>query len=343
MKISVVITVYNLEEFVKEAIDSAIRQTRPPFEVIVVNDHSTDRSDEIIRDYGDNVRYLCLPQNVGGLRAALAGLELARGDLVAFLDGDDVWDITKLEKCERLFEDPEMIMVSHQHARVDRWGNPLYVEDDTHRNINTILQKHSSPELRSTEFKRSVLEKRGYWLGSAYVIRRGALDLPAFKTWVESLPSPQNVYLDLVIAPYLILTNPTKNLGFVNEALFKYRLHEANSCNDYSTVDRALRSVHRGYFTTLASYDLICRCRSLQLAREAVVAHERALLYYKYLESLYSGKPWKAARRALRLAAWGYFSFYECVKEAARFCIVCIGGPELFLKLKAKTRSENQV
>ena len=336
MKTSVVITVYNLEEFVNEAIDSSLGQTRPPFEVIVVNDGSTDNSDRIIRGYGDRVRYVCLPENVGGLRAGLAGLELARGDLVAFLDGDDVWESAKLERCEAPFEsDPRTVMMSHQHVRVDRYGAPLDVKDDTHSNIDAILREYQEPERRTLEFKRSVLEKRGYWLGSAFMIRRDALELDVFKAWAESLPHPRHVYLDLVVAPYLILTNPEATIGLVDEVLLKYRFHGGNSCSDYSDVSRAVRSIHRGYFTTLAVYDLLHKYDSLQLARDAIVPHQLALLYYKYLEALYLGRRLEASLMASKLAASGYFSSSNPYEGS--------GSPEYSLARRRRASPQTQI
>src|SRR5258708_2537473 len=99
MRVSVVVTAYNVGEVVAEAVDSALAQTRPAFEVIVVDDCSTDDTARVLDRYGDRIRRIALAANVGGLRAGLTGLEAARGEIIAFLDGDDVWASTKLEKC----------------------------------------------------------------------------------------------------------------------------------------------------------------------------------------------------------------------------------------------------
>jgi glycosyltransferase involved in cell wall biosynthesis len=337
MRVSVVITAYNVGEFIAEAVDSALAQTRPAFEVIVVDDCSTDDTARVLDRYGDRIRRIALAANVGGLRAALTGLEAARGEIIAFLDGDDVWGSTKLEKCCALYEgDVEMILVSHQHARVDRHRRPLDIYDDTHRNIDRIVQACSTVEARSAEFKRSILQKRGYWLGSAYTFRRDALDLNDFQRWVDDLPSPKDVYLDLTVAPYLVLSNPDKRIGLVDERLFEYRIHGNNSCNDYRDVERALRAVRRGYYTTLAADDLNHRFGSLALARDAAVAHDKALRYYRYLEALYSSRSIEASRIFLGLVKHGHFSARSLLKETARLGIVGLGGMELFLRLKAR-------
>ena len=289
----------------------------------------------MVERYGGRIRTIAMPANVGGLRAALAGLKEARGDIVAYLDGDDVWARTKLEKCMAVFEgDRDMVIVSHQHARVDRDRRPLDIYDDTHANVDRILRKHRTVEERSDAFKRSILEKLGYWLGSAYAFRRDALDLGDFEAWVDTPPSPRDVYLDLTVAPYLVLTNPTKRVGLVDERLFDYRIHGNNSCNDYRDVERALRAVRRAYQTTWAANDLNKRFASLPMARRGMIAHEKALRYLLYLEALYSSRRVTALRLFAGLLKSRYLSPRATAKEAARQAIVWVGGMDLFLRLK---------
>jgi glycosyltransferase involved in cell wall biosynthesis len=93
--VSVVIPAYNAERFLADAIRSVEAQDHEPVETIVVDDGSTDRTVEVARSLG--VR--CLRQaNRGHAAARNAGLGLARGELVAFLDADDVWEPHKLSR-----------------------------------------------------------------------------------------------------------------------------------------------------------------------------------------------------------------------------------------------------
>jgi glycosyltransferase involved in cell wall biosynthesis len=98
MDVSVVIPTYNRAHVVITAIESALGQTRPPLEVVVVDDGSTDGTEARVRALGDaRVRYL--GQANGGVSAARnAGVRAATGTLVAFLDSDDVWKPDKLER-----------------------------------------------------------------------------------------------------------------------------------------------------------------------------------------------------------------------------------------------------
>jgi glycosyltransferase involved in cell wall biosynthesis len=96
-EISVIIPVFNRRDEVLRAIASVEAQTRPPSEIIVVDDASTDDSAEAVASLGDErVRLLRHETNRGAAAARNTGIEAARGDWIAFLDSDDVWDKEKL-------------------------------------------------------------------------------------------------------------------------------------------------------------------------------------------------------------------------------------------------------
>lgn len=89
MKISIVITVYNYEQYVGQAIESALAQSHPAHEIVVVDDGSTDNSAEIIARYGERIRAV-YQKNRGNIAAFETGFREARGDVLLFLDADDV-------------------------------------------------------------------------------------------------------------------------------------------------------------------------------------------------------------------------------------------------------------
>jgi glycosyltransferase involved in cell wall biosynthesis len=91
----VVIPVFNGERYLAEAIESVLAQTLPVFELIVVDDGSSDRTAEIARGFGKAVRYEC-QSNAGPAAAMNRGVALAAGPLVAFLSADDLWMPDKL-------------------------------------------------------------------------------------------------------------------------------------------------------------------------------------------------------------------------------------------------------
>ncbi len=106
--VSCVIPVWNGERYLAEAIDSVLGQSLPPDEVLLVDDGSTDASASIAARYGASLRWISQPRQ-GPAAARNRGLRAARGELVAFLDQDDLWHPRKLElQVARFRERPEM-------------------------------------------------------------------------------------------------------------------------------------------------------------------------------------------------------------------------------------------
>ena len=110
-RVSVVIPMYNASRFIGEAIESVFGQSMADLELIVIDDGSTDRGAAVVLAYGRHVQYMRQP-NAGVAAARNAGLELARGEAVAFLDADDAWLPEKLERqLERVDSDPSVVAV----------------------------------------------------------------------------------------------------------------------------------------------------------------------------------------------------------------------------------------
>jgi len=102
--VSILINNYNYACFLEEAIDSALAQTYPKLEVIVVDDGSTDNSREIIASYGDRIGAV-LKDNGGQASAFNAGFVAARGEIICFLDADDLFKPEKVEQVVKILED----------------------------------------------------------------------------------------------------------------------------------------------------------------------------------------------------------------------------------------------
>jgi glycosyltransferase involved in cell wall biosynthesis len=100
--VSVIIPTYNSAEYIEEALESVFEQTFQDFEIIVVDDGSTDGTGEILKKYGDRIRYI-FQGNSGPASARNQGIRTALGEFIAFLDADDLWVPTKLEKQLELF------------------------------------------------------------------------------------------------------------------------------------------------------------------------------------------------------------------------------------------------
>jgi len=130
--VTVVMPVFNAEQFVGDALESVLAQEYEPIEVITVDDGSTDSSAAILQSFPD-VRYLRQPARSGASEARNVGVAAARGEFVAFVDADDVVPPTKLAvQVGHLLEHPELACVlGRQHwlnappglARDVVWGD----------------------------------------------------------------------------------------------------------------------------------------------------------------------------------------------------------------------------
>lgn len=97
--ISVIIPTFNREKTIKRAMDSVLNQTYKNIELIVVDDCSNDKTEEIVKKYNDSrVKYDRLDKNSGACVARNKGVQLAKGEYIAFQDSDDEWHEDKLEK-----------------------------------------------------------------------------------------------------------------------------------------------------------------------------------------------------------------------------------------------------
>lgn len=110
-RVSVIIPTYRRAHNIRECIDSVLAQTYQDFEIIVVDDGSTDSTRDVVAAYGERVRYI-YQENRGPASARNTGIQAARGELVAFQDSDDLWLPEKLSLQVPLFDqDPEIGLV----------------------------------------------------------------------------------------------------------------------------------------------------------------------------------------------------------------------------------------
>lgn len=128
-KVSVILTVYNHQELVKEAIESVLRQTFDDFELIIVNDGSTDHTKEIIEEYKPNLRVKI--KNIGHVGRAKAlniGFQSCKGQYITIIDSDDLYLPEKLERqVEYLDLNPDTSMVGTNSIEHDLIKDKKYL------------------------------------------------------------------------------------------------------------------------------------------------------------------------------------------------------------------------
>lgn len=161
MRVSVVIPSYNSGRFVTEAVDSVLAQRRPAAEVLVVDDGSTDDTRQRLAGYGAPVRYL-YQENQGVSAARNLGVRAASGDLIAFLDADDVWHRRKLE---------EQLAVLGRRPDIALLGSDTFAWP---AGQTPIVDEEPGGAVETVPWRR--LAVKNYFTTSSIVVRRSALE-----------------------------------------------------------------------------------------------------------------------------------------------------------------------
>jgi len=137
--ISVIIPAFNAGRFIARTINSVLAQTLPASEIIVVDDGSTDNTADVLRSYGDKVRYI-YQENAGDGPARNTGIRAAKGEWIAFLDHDDEWLPCKLElQMQLLARYPELQWCGANRYQSD--GKRCAVVGDTRAIEAALAQK----------------------------------------------------------------------------------------------------------------------------------------------------------------------------------------------------------
>ncbi|TXG78439.1 MAG: glycosyltransferase [Thermomicrobiales bacterium] len=128
--VSVVIASYNMGHYLATALRSALEQTYRDIEVIVIDDGSTDDTGDVVKPFLADARLRYIHQaNAGQAHAKNRGIHEARGEFVAFLDADDVWLPTKLERQMPLFQEEAVGVVFCRSVEIDAQGAELRLLD----------------------------------------------------------------------------------------------------------------------------------------------------------------------------------------------------------------------
>lgn len=165
--VSILISNYNYGRFIEKAIDSVLNQTYPHIEIIVVDDGSTDNSSDIITNYKDQIVPI-LKENGGQASALNAGFAASKGDIICFLDADDIFVPEKVQKVVNVFSSSQDISWCFHRIKLIDANTGAFIrlsqesssrECDFRSDIRKGKISFTSPPTSGLCFTRSLLEQ----------------------------------------------------------------------------------------------------------------------------------------------------------------------------------------
>lgn len=220
--ISIIIPAYNAEKYLRETLDSALAQTYPNYEVIVVDDGSTDGTNDILDEYGTRIR-VAHQANGGSAAACNTGVAVAKGKWVCFLDADDIWL-------------PNKLVVQAQHG-----GRYIISHTDSVCFGATLPQ-----EVRRSSFEPlyagQILDKLmivNFITKSTVMMRRDVYN--EYGGFDESYEACEDW-------PFWIKVCADHELGYIPEPLVRYRVHaKSKSMKSRRTLPARLRILEEAF------------------------------------------------------------------------------------------------
>jgi teichuronic acid biosynthesis glycosyltransferase TuaG len=207
---------YNHGRFLTDTIKSVINQSFDDFELIVIDDASSDNSREIITDFqriDSRIKPIFHEKNMGIARTTNDGLKKALGKYIAFIDSDDLWERDKLEAQISILNKNDDLIVCSEGEIIDKEGNPTG---------GIFTEIHGAPDKKRSGHIFESLLKGNYILESSAIMSRKNIENIVF---CDKL-SYHNDWL------FFIELSKHHEYFFIDKALVKYRIHGQNTNTD---------------------------------------------------------------------------------------------------------------
>jgi len=278
--VSVIIPTYNRAHLIGRAIQSVLNQTYQDFEIIVVDDGSTDNTKEIVKSLDDKrIRYIRHKENKGGGAARNTGIKAAIGEYIAFLDSDDEWLPEKLECQMKVFKNAgsEVGVVYTGFIYIDELGeytNGQHIPEKRGWIYEDILVENCVGTASTVLVKRKCFEKAGLF--------------------DENLPSCQDWEMWIRLAR-------EHQFDFIEDPLVKYHIHKSRISTDLEAKIKGITIVidkFSGEFTSRRKIysqrrfsigNLYCHLGNMKRGRKeflkAIQIYPFNLKYFVYLIS----------------------------------------------------------
>jgi len=212
-EISVVMTSYNHERYLSEAIESVLGQTYKDIELIIVDDASIDKSKNIILKYADKderVRYVFHDKNFGIARTTNDGFDEAKGNFIAYMQSDDVWFLHKLEtQIQVLKQNPDLIV----------WSDAVIIDSNGNNTGQLMTERARAQNKKKSGFIFTEYLTSGYIYVQSTIFKREYARRIRFDTKLR-YTNDYKFILELSVG---------HEFFFIPEPLLKYRIHGDNT------------------------------------------------------------------------------------------------------------------
>ena len=228
IKVSVVTPTYNDERYIRQTINSVLSQTHANLELIIIDDCSCDNTVSIIKEFQDKrIVLIENSKNRGAAYSRNIGIKHSSGDYVAFLDGDDIWDIKKLDIQLQFMEANNYLFSATQYSLIDDNGNPLGVfVTAPHVITNKMLRKISYIGCLTVMFKKNVYPNLS--------IPEDIKKRNDYALWLKLSEKTDCYFLDQNLAYYRKRSNSISSGN--KTKLFKYHVALYKSLYSYNSI-----------------------------------------------------------------------------------------------------------
>jgi glycosyltransferase involved in cell wall biosynthesis len=211
---SVIISVFNKEPYIQDTIESVLNQSFDKFELIVVNDGSTDRSLEIIESVDDNRLHIITTSNLGASSSRNTGIKAAQNQYIALLDGDDLWDedfLKEIYHCIQKYPEQSVFSTALAQKYESKIVPSRYnFEQKTTCQIHNYFKSSLGQSILSSSslvFDKGILKTTGYFNTS--IISGQDTDM-----WIRIGIHYDIVFINKILAYYRYVPNSLSNTTF---------------------------------------------------------------------------------------------------------------------------------
>ena len=219
---SIIMPAYNSKKYIAEAIESVLKQTYTHWELLIVNDCSTDNTEQIIKSYHQKetrIKLINQKENQGVANARNTGIQNAKGKYIAFLDADDIWQEEKLQKQIQILQNSNADITYSAYLMIDETGK-------------TIKQRSVKETLKLKD-----LLKENSIIFSSVVCKKEIINDKNFKSeWYHE----DYIFL-------LDLAKESKTFKGINESLMQYRVHQHGRSFNKKTAAKYRWKIYREY------------------------------------------------------------------------------------------------